>query len=283
VAEQTITITIHPSGGKGRPLSVEDAMNQILDVVHLLEVPARVHDASARYEWAVVGATTNSPLQVTVAPYGSVENSTAWIAAATEDIDLATNGLIDVFENSAIPLWLDAKATNALKRLAKRNTNGLGVTEIISGDGNSVLLDPAKSQAALNLLDLYTAPSLGDIGKHRARGEVSGRMVRAGEYHHRPAFWLKDKTGAEITCTLAKELIDKVGGETTLQDIWKNRFLVVRGVKSFDASGKLVKIEVTEEPELRDLRPVNLDTIIDEDFTSGIDSVEYLRQIRGES
>lgn len=127
---KTIKITVHPTGGKGRPLSVEDAMSQILDIVQLLEAPARGRESAARYSWAVVSASTNSPLTIEVAPFGSETNTYAWMAAADEDIAVASDGLINVFEGKVIPTWLDAKSTYALKRVAKRNTNGIGVTEI---------------------------------------------------------------------------------------------------------------------------------------------------------
>lgn len=283
--QRRISITIQPSGGKERVLTVEDAMRQILDIIEVLVSPSRLREGRMDVSWGLVKASTNSPLNVEIAPFGKEQSILPpdELAIVYQDAEIAAEGIVSIIEDRSLPQWLDKAAGEAAKRVAKRNLNGIGLTQLSGDLRNEVTLNPIKSGIMLEVLDFFGAPDLGAIGKHQSRGEASGRMVRVGEYYGKPAFWLKDKSGNEIVCTLNDELVDLVGGETRLRDVWQNRRMTIRGVKHYDKTGKLLRLEATSEPEPVEHTPVNLHAIIDRDFTGGLSASDYIRKIRGES
>lgn len=279
--KKTVKVTIHPSGGKGRPLSVQDAMNQILDVVDLLRAPKRARTDGVDYKWEIVSASTNSPMTIEIAPFG-VGDFDAITAGAIGDAHAAQDGLARVTGGEGLPEWADSDALVAIRKISKRNMSGVGITELqISGDAGFIM-DSHKAETALGQIKLFALPDLLEVGKHRARGDVSGEMTKAGTYYGRSAFWVRQPSGTEVVCTITDALIDLIGGERTLNDVWKHQYVTASGVKVFDATGKLMRLELDRPPTIKTRKSTHLDSVTDRGFTGGIPASDYLRTLRGD-
>lgn len=278
-----LKIVVHPSGGKGRPLTVDDAMSQILDVVSLIEAQGDSRAKGEKFKWVLIGASTNSPLTIDISAEGDPNQLDAWAAQAAEDIEDVTRTLHMMSEEKTVPSWLPGKSIKTAKRLLKRNLNGISVTEIRTDTGSNFFLDPAKSESALNAIEHFSSPAI-SIGKHRAKSELTGYLVKAGEFHGKSAFWLRDKRGSEVACVMGATLEGVIGDATKLIDVWKNRRISVSGIKHLDATGKVLRLEVTSAPIAapKAEKRVNLDRILDDDFTGGKSPEEHLGNLRGD-
>lgn len=279
----TLKIVVHPSGGKGRPLTVDDAMSQILDVMALIEARGDSRLKGEKFKWVLVGASTNSPLTVDISVEGDPSQSHIWAAHAADDIEDVTRTLHMMAEEKTVPSWLPGKSIKTAKRLLKRNLNGISVTEIRADTGSNFFLDPAKSEIALGAIEHFSSPAI-NIGKHRAKSDVTGYLVKAGEFHGKSAFWLRDKRGNEVACVMGGKLEGVIGDATKLIDVWKNRRINVSGIKHLDSTGKILRLEVTSPPVAapKAEKRVNLDRILDDDFTGGKDPETYLGNLRGD-
>jgi len=267
----TLKIVVHPSGGKGRPLTVDDAMSQILDVVALIEAQGDSRLRGEKFKWVLVGASTNSPLTVDISVEGDPSQSDIWAAHAADDIEDVTRTLHMMSEEKTVPSWLPGKSIKAAKRLLKRNLNGISVTEIRADTGSNFFLDPAKSEIALGAIEHFSSPAI-NIGKHRAKSDMTGYLVKAGEFHGKSA------------CVMGGKLEGVIGDATKLIDVWKNRRINVSGIKQLDSTGKILRLEVTSPPVAapKAEKRVNLDRILDDDFTGGKDPETYLGNLRGD-
>lgn len=63
-----------------------------------------------------------------------------------------------------------------------------------------------------------------------------------------------------------------------MKDVWEGQALGVRGRLIYAAGGKLSRIDADEIREIRSAR-VDLESVLDPNFTAGLDPVEYLEQL----
>lgn len=278
--ELKLTIIVQSSEGEGRALTVGDAMGQILDWVALIESNRNERKPAEKVRWLLESASINSPFEVGIIPEGPPEATAVWMNEAAEDISFASN-VMRVMADGDVPECMSFASIKAAKRILNRNLNGVSVTSVESSVGDDFFLDVAKSRKALSALEKFST-SVITIGKHRARGDIVGRLVRAGEFYGKEAFWVQDKRDREVACVMTPSLAEKVGGTMRLADVWKNTKMLIYGIKHYGDDGKLVRMDVTREPELVESKPVNLDRVIDPDFTGDYQTEDHLARLRGE-
>lgn len=64
-----------------------------------------------------------------------------------------------------------------------------------------------------------------------------------------------------------------------MNEIWRKKTLLVEGRLVYAKGGKLSRIEATDIRERDGVAPVDLDSLLDPNFTAGLDPAEYLRQL----
>jgi hypothetical protein len=82
-----------------------------------------------------------------------------------------------------------------------------------------------------------------------------------------------------IWCVLSDRIVDEFGDEHTMAEIWRGRVVGVTGTLHFDRGGKLPRIDAREIREIDGVPRVDLNTVLDPDFTAGMDPLEYLEKL----
>ena len=119
----------------------------------------------------------------------------------------------------------------------------------------------------------------GEMPEREALGEVEGVMVAAGRFRNRAAIQIRTELYGFVWCPLADRLIEQFGSEHSMADVWKGKTIGVQGRLSYGSGGKLRQIEALDIREIHEAPPVNLDSVLDPDFTSGLDPHEYLDKL----
>ncbi|WP_299440624.1 hypothetical protein [uncultured Rhodospira sp.] len=280
---KSYVFVVQPSGGKTKPLAIDDAMHQILDLVEWLRAPARARGNVCRYTWVLKAATTNSPLTVEIAPEAT-EEGTDVSGEADADFARASDAMRGLLGdiNTGIPDWLDRKGLVVGKRILQRHQERIGLTRVYrrGEDDNVIHITPHISKTALDHIELYEIPAGSDIPKHTSFGEVFGRIQNVGEYRNRPAFWILTKGGDRITCRLTETRAKNVGMDKTLTDVWEGKRVRVVGRKYYGDGGDIRYIEA-EALDIISFSAVGLDAILDDTFTGGMKSENYVDMLRG--
>ena len=104
-------------------------------------------------------------------------------------------------------------------------------------------------------------------------------MVAAGRYRSRPAVQIRSELYGFVWCVLSPNVIERFGNEHKMADVWEGKSIGVHGRLSYAIGGKLGRIEVIDLREITAAQPIDLDSVLDPNFTSGMDPHEYLRQL----
>jgi hypothetical protein len=127
--------------------------------------------------------------------------------------------------------------------------------------------------AALNIMDAE------DLPERESFGEIEGLMVAAGRYRGRPAVQIRTELYGFVWCVLSHNDIERFGEQHKIAEVWEGRTIGVYGKLSYAAGGRLSRVEVIDKREITAAPPIDLDSILDPDFTGGMDPHEYLRQL----
>ena len=175
---------------------------------------------------------------------------------------------------------MDLQAVGPVRSFFHRNQNGVGNTEIDFDKGDVLLIDRAQADAGVRALAARTVIDVSsDLIEREAFGEIEGVMVAAGRYRNQPAIQIRSDLYGFVWCTLPQKITEQFGSEQTMADIWKGKTIGVQGVLTYAAGGKLTKIAVTDIKEMPVAPLIDLDSVLDPDFTSGLDPHEYLYQL----
>jgi hypothetical protein len=279
-----LVITIHPTPSDEGLLRVSDAMQQVIDALRVLEQAERVlvppQDA---FEWRLESAAAGSPFTV-VAVAESV-NPTADVTPHVLRVNAeVARGMRDFISHGAPPPWMDPEGMTAFRRLLARNQNGIGRTDIDFDVGPNihdvVSIDREKAEAgiraiaALNIMEFVD-----DLPERESFGEIEGVMVAAGRYRGRPAVQIRSELYGFVWCALSQNVIEKFGTEHRMADVWEGKMIGVYGRLSYAKGGRLSKVDVIDMREIAAAPPIDLDAVLDPNFTAGMDPHEYLRQL----
>jgi len=104
-------------------------------------------------------------------------------------------------------------------------------------------------------------------------------MSAAGTWWRKPALQIRTAQYGMIWCTVPKDLTERFGDEHRLAEIWSGKSIAVSGKLIYGYGGRLSRIEAVDIKEIEPIAPVDLKSIQDPEFTSGLDPVEYLRRL----
>jgi len=265
VAEK-VKIKIQPSGGATSALTVEDAMQQVLDFIDMLRA-ADLSDSSERIVWRLESAHTNSPLEVTAFATGP-DPSVSVSYQARQTAERLANTIESLENGGNIPDWMDQTTANIAERFFKRNMNGISRTDIIINDLPAITVVHTTAKiAALSIEKSRIQAQLEKPDWTRTEyGSVEGEIISTTSFHTKPALVIKERlSGDKINCILSDELARVAGPEHSWDETWDQKRFLVSGELHYNADGKISKINAIRLREITSTK-VDLDAIRDLDL-----------------
>lgn len=278
---ERIVITIRPTPSDAERLDVEDAMQQVIDAVKLMgEAEKAITSPQESFKWKLESASTKSPFTVVavaepVHPGIDISNQVRRVKAEF------ASGMRKLVNERAPAWWMDQRALSIAYSVFARTTNGISNTEIEISADEKIVVDRSQAVAGVAAVAAITAISVvGEIAARTAYGEIRGVMVAAGRYRNRPAIQARTDQYGFVWCQLANEgLIAEFGDRHVVREIWEGKTIGVEGRLIYADGGKLSRVEATSIREITTVPRVNLDDVLDKEFTAGLDPVEYLRRL----
>ena len=278
-----VTITVHPSVQEGESLTVHDAMQQVLDVINLLEqaADAAVTDGP-KIVWRLHSATTNSPFSVR-AEGASSDPSVSVAIRAIQAKRVVARSLAALTTDEPPPAWMNTPALKTAKRVADRNLNGIGKTEIDSeGDAERITLVPYNARTASNgIARALLEEGLLEVDQsHTEYGSAEGVVLAATTYYRHPAIYLKERlSGDRVICVFTSEAAQEAGSKNSLDVVWGGKRILVHGALHYDSDGQIVRIDVNDFQEIT-VQFVDLNEMRALDITRGLSPNAYLDMLR---
>lgn len=275
-----IVITIRPPSDEAL-LTVSDAMRQVLDTLAVFEAAERsLGQPHSAFAWRLEKATTNSPFTVTA--LAEADNATVAISDHVTKVKAeVASGINELIERGTPPRWMEPSDITTLRNVFTRNQTGIGSTNIDLENGNVVSITPRRAEAGLRALAAINAAIdvLSDLQDREAYGEIEGVMLAAGRYRNKPAIQVRSELYGFFWCILSDALVAHWGSEQSMADVWEGKTLIVEGSLTYGVGGKLAKAEAVKIHERVDAPLVDLDSVLDPNFTAGLDPNEYLRRL----
>lgn len=276
---QTVSFTIHPSPLDGELLTVSDAMRQVLDLVEALE---KIEGGERKIVWRLSEAHTNSPPFTVTAMATAAQPSMAIGTEAARVTRLFASAMDELLLGKS-PQWLDAEVTAPLKRIMKRNLNGISQTDILVGNDEKRNLLPTNAKTALAALERASLEATAAAPDYRRTeyGTIESEVTKISRWNDKPALIVIERLSEkEVTCVLSNELAEKLGPERRWVEVWDGRRLLVGGILHYDSDGTLKKIDAEYVEELP-WADVNLDDLREVDILEGRTVSQHLEKLWG--
>lgn len=277
---RTIKLSVKARGEVDSP-TVEDLLDQVRDYFEILKgiEQAVADDGIVAIDWRIVAATTNSPISFEARAFPrhhgvNVDNRAEVVARH------AAIGLSLLEKTSQRPEYFTDKVLTRAEKLFERVTNGLERTSIVFGvDLPTIDITPAVARRAAGNVKSVLRP---ESRPYEELGSVEGyveSIERDGWGH--PIVRLRLRLNGETVKCLVKGNALKVFKDRQIEDVWHGRRVRLFGKLKFKAFGALTQIEADEVRFLRarDELP-SVDDILDENFTGGLSTEEYLIRTR---
>lgn len=261
--------------------TVDDLLDQVRDSFDILKgvEEAIAEDSGRAIEWRVIGATSNSPISLEVAPFSKdfAVNIDQRVEIVTERTAL---GLHQLQVSGERPPDFTNRVLGKAEKLFERVTNGLAQTTIDFGPHlPPIELTPMVARAAAANVRIVLYPP---NKPYKEQGSIEGTaesIERDGWGH--PVLWLRHRlTGESVKCFVSGSALEEL--EThQIRDIWRNRRVQAYGTLHFKGLGLLSRVDAISVRFLRGPSELPaLNDIVDENFTGGLSSEEYLERLR---
>ncbi|MGD0168511.1 MAG: hypothetical protein ABSE54_02185 [Smithella sp.] len=276
---EKIQIVIEPPESHPDFLTIKDAMEQVLDYFQLTVIG---EPDTENIAWKLVSISMKSPLTVTAEAY-SFDQTINIDEVAKKQKDRLTNGIKSVLKGITPKEWTSEEAGKIINRVLKRNNNGIGKTSIIvdfEKDSLPIEITPQLAISAVCEIDKSPSHFFTEDLSRKELGSVDGYLIAVGYDYGKPAIEIQDRlTEERIWCRVPDETINSIAKEMQLDDIWKHRRVIVRGLIQYEKAGRIKRIFDTQvEPMVS--KEIPLDKIHDSMFTQGMSPSEYLKKLR---
>jgi hypothetical protein len=276
---ERIVITIHPMPSDDGRLRVSDAMQQVIDALKIFEeaeqAMASPHES---FEWRLERASTNMPFTVVAVAEG-IESGVDVSNQVRKVKSEVSSGIRRLIQRGESSWWMGPEAISRARSVFARTQNGIASTEIEFATDEKISIDRAQADSGIRAITGINAINLGaELGEREAFGEIEGVMVAAGRYRGSPAIQIRSELYGFVWCPLSPKITERFGNEHRMADIWEGKIIGVQGRLIYASGGKLSRIEVNDIRQIRVTATIDLDSLLDPNFTAGLDPVEYLRQ-----
>jgi hypothetical protein len=255
-------------------ISVEDMMRQVIDTFEL--VGRADPDTANSIKWAFVSAATNSPFTV-IAEAKAIQRGVDVRRVAIRQKAQFRKCVQALREGSVPAAWNSQEDRKRAKAWLHRTRSIVAATVIETDDDDDAIeLTAMDAVAAEPVLDL---PPVQGAFKNQV-GSIEGFLTSVENHHRRPAIHVRDrKTGASVLCIIPEGVRAEIAGATGLEDIWRERRVIIRGTIHFNSAGKVEKIAATSVHTVP-AHHVQTADIQDPDFTGGLSAEDYVDKLR---
>lgn len=278
-----VRITGQADAGTDAP-TVDDLLSQIRDVLDLLRgvEKAVASNQSQELIWRVTGASMNSPVSVELTPFP--KNPAIHIDERAEEVERAVAvGLRALRHGSPRPPFFTDEVLSKARKIHSRVLNGLSNT-IIAFDpaieAEQIVIDRSAAQE----VQRTTEREIGEQAvPYTELGSVEGYVTKPElDGYGRAVLRFKARLGgAEIKAYASGSAFRQIE-DLTLSDVWQGVRIRVYGTIHYKGLGQIESInatgiEVFENPNLP-----GYEDIVDDGFTHGLSTEEFLRELRGD-
>jgi len=276
-----IRFTIRAQNAETDAPTVEDLVAQIGDwnsIVRGVE-EAIAEDGVSEIEWRVTGASKNSPLAFDLTAFPrrhgmNIERRTRRVKEAI------STGLSALRSKPERPSYFTEPVLEKAEKLFERVTNGLSLTKIEFGDDlPTTEITPPEAKLAAKNVSAVRKPK---EKPYREIGSVEGTLQRVErDGYGRPLLHVKLRVSGETIKCIARESAQSEVEHHEIADIWKNKRVRVFGTIYYNALGQIMQVESDAVQFLRPREELpQASEIVDENFTGGLKSEEYLERLR---
>ena len=277
---ECVTIIVRPSAARPELLSVKDALGQVSDFFDILTPDDQ---SGGGLVWRLSIASANSPL--TVVGQAASSDQTVDVTMLAR---LAKQAVAEQLRSLAAgrrPIRSISKRRQTIyRRIMLRNINGIGQTDaIFDGPESAIFITPDSAQLAIEALSreesAFDDLLLEDRGREEI-GSIEGHLLEVGTNYNKPAILVRErKSGAEVWCLVDAGLKERISKESSFEDVWDHKRVIVRGRISFNKQGAIVRVLATKVTRVVP-RQITPHDIKDPDFTGGLTAVDYLERLR---
>lgn len=282
IAPIKITVKGNDDSGVDAP-TVDDLLMQIQDFVSVLRGldAAVAEDGKEEIVWRVTDVTKNSPLAFEITPFPrhfatNIDNRVEKVVAST------AAGLHMLAERGERPAYFSDAIINKAEKVYQRVTNGLAETTLDFSAYKSVSPITISKQNAEKSKKNISAVKEPAPMSYRELGSIEGFITKAEkDGYGRPIVWIKTRLdNQEVKCVADGDALNRIG-HIEVERVWKGMRVRVFGDISYKALGKIEKIEPDAVQFFDDDSSLpSIEAIVDPTFAEGLESVEYLRQLR---
>jgi hypothetical protein len=227
----------------------------------------------------VTGASKNSPLafELTAFPRRHGMNIERRTKQVKEQI---STGLSALRSKPERPSYFTEPVLEKAERLFERVTNGLSLTKIEFGDDlPTIEITPSEAKLAARNITAVRRPK---EKPYREIGALEGTLQRVErDGYGRPLLYVKLRVSGETIKCIARESAQSEVEHHEIADIWENKRVRVFGTIYYKALGQIMQIELDAVQFLRPREELpRASEIVDENFTGGLKSEEYLERLR---
>lgn len=277
----TITIRGPDDGGADAP-SVDDLLGQIRDLVEVLRGVERATETNGKseLEWRVTDARMNSPISLELTPFG--HGPADALLARIDRVERATAGGFRALRSGHVqPSYFNNETLAKARKMHARVLNGLSDTHLafdVSIEPTPVVIDPPAARKVERAIESAVAA---ESAPYREFGSIEGYVTKPElDGHNRAILRFRARLGgAEIKAFASGDAFHQVEA-LRLSDVWHGARVRVYGTISYKSLGVIEHINATGMEVLdRDPLPTMSD-IVDPNFTGGLTTEEYLRELR---
>jgi len=276
-----IRLTIRAQNAETDAPTVDDLLAQIGDWNSILRgvEEAIAEDGASEIEWRVTGATKNSPLsfELTAFPRRHGMNIDRRTKQVKEGISA---GLSMLRSRPERPSFFTEQVLEKAEKLFERVTNGLSLTKIEFGDDlPPVEITPPRAKLVAKNITAVRKPK---EKPYVEIGTVEGTLQAVErDGYGCPLLWVKIRVSGETIKCIARDVAQTEVEHHEIADIWKNKRVRVFGNIYYKALGQIMQVEASAVQFFRPREELpRAGEIIDENFTGGLKSEEYLERLR---
>ena len=276
-----ITVMGRPGHDDDAP-TVEDLLSQIRDQVDLMREVERAIDPDGKQhlDWRVTNVSKNSPITFELTPtaknYGTdIDHHVGNIVTTVAE------GLKALRNTDKRPKFFNDQAMKTVERVTRRVNNGLAVTEVdfTAYQQERFRLDHETAYSTMSSVERIREPL---AKSHRELGSLEGYVKTVGrDGHMRPVLYISSRLdGSEVKCVAKEGGLEKIG-HLEVDKVTSGLRVNVFGVMHYKDASRLNRIDV-ERIDLfddSDLLP-DIRDIVEQNFTDGVEAVEYLKKLR---
>jgi hypothetical protein len=241
---KSVTITVHPSALSGESLTVSDALRQVLDTIDALEMVEAETDSGRKIVWRLAEAHTNSP-PFTVVAVASPRDSQVSVEIEAGRVAGAYAQALNELMAGRKPDWMAKEVADPLKRVFKRNLNGVGFTEIEVNGLPPTTIAPNTARVAVNVLEQADIAEREDL-RRTEYGSIEGEVVGLAKIGGSPAIVVLERLSAiRVPCVLSDDLEEDVGPHHQWSEVWQGKYVRISGALHYDSKGALKRVNAT--------------------------------------